>query len=100
MLFGSHLSTMSSSWSELLLQVCNLNLPFCLVFNHPLFQISNVVVYILFLGSNVYTVAGPGDVYYSGKETYITPAPWAFLIWYVIFSAAVSFILSHMPRGL
>jgi hypothetical protein len=57
---------MSSSWSELLL------------------QISNVVVYILFLGSNVYTVAGPGDVYYSGKETYITPAPWAFLIWSLI----------------
>lgn len=44
-------------------------------------QIINVIVYILFLGSNIYTVAGPTDIYYSGKETYITPAPWAFLIW-------------------
>lgn len=44
-------------------------------------QIANVLVYFLFLGSNVYTVAGPSDVYYTGKETYITPAPWAFLIW-------------------
>ena len=44
-------------------------------------QIVNVIVYFLFLGSNVYTVAGPTDIYYTGKETYVTPAPWAFLIW-------------------
>ncbi|EPT04974.1 hypothetical protein FOMPIDRAFT_1021710 [Fomitopsis schrenkii] len=47
-------------------------------------KIINVIVYILFLGSNIYTVAGPTDIYYSGKETYITPAPWAFLIWTLI----------------
>ncbi|KZT10982.1 uncharacterized protein LAESUDRAFT_672626 [Laetiporus sulphureus 93-53] len=47
-------------------------------------QITNVIVYILFLGSNIYTVAGPTDIYYSGKNTYITPAPWAFLIWSLI----------------
>ena len=41
----------------------------------------NVVTYLLFLGSNIYTVAGPHDIYINGKETYITPAPWAFLIW-------------------
>ncbi|OBZ66990.1 hypothetical protein A0H81_13030 [Grifola frondosa] len=34
--------------------------------------------------SNIYTIAGPADVYYNGKETYITPAPWAFLIWSLI----------------
>lgn len=44
-------------------------------------QIVNVLVYFLFLGSNIYTVAGPSDIYYTGKETYLTPAPWAFLIW-------------------
>jgi hypothetical protein len=49
-----------------------------------LLKIVNVVVYLLFLGSNIYTVAAPSDIYYTGKETYITPAPWAFLIWTVI----------------
>ncbi|TFK88999.1 hypothetical protein K466DRAFT_546066 [Polyporus arcularius HHB13444] len=49
-----------------------------------LLKIVNVLVYLLFLGSNVYTVAGPSDVYYTGKETYVTPAPWAFLIWSLI----------------
>jgi hypothetical protein len=45
-------------------------------------KITNVIVYFLFLGSNIYTVAGPSSIYYNAKETYITPAPWAFLIWY------------------
>lgn len=47
-------------------------------------KIVNVVVYILFLGSNIYTVASPSDIYYGGKETYMTPAPWAFFIWSII----------------
>lgn len=46
-------------------------------------QIINVIVYFLFLGSNIYTVAGPEGIYRSGKETYFTPAPWAFAIWCV-----------------
>ncbi|PSR73134.1 hypothetical protein PHLCEN_2v10990 [Hermanssonia centrifuga] len=49
-----------------------------------LLKIVNVLVYFLFLGSNIYAVAGPSDVFYTGKETYVTPAPWAFLIWTVI----------------
>jgi hypothetical protein len=49
-----------------------------------LLKIINVIVYFLFLGSNIYTVASPSDVYYSGKETYIHPAPWAFLMWSLI----------------
>jgi hypothetical protein len=48
-------------------------------------QIVNVIVYLLFLGSNVYSVAAPSGIYFSGKETYLTPAPWAFLIWLVFF---------------
>jgi hypothetical protein len=47
----------------------------------PLLQIVNVIAYFFFLGSNIYTVASPEGIYYTGKETYITPAPWAFLIW-------------------
>jgi hypothetical protein len=39
-------------------------------------------VYWLFLGSNIYTFASGST--YGGKETYITPAPWAFLIWSLI----------------
>jgi len=49
-----------------------------------LLKLINIVVYFAFLGSNIYTIAAPHDIYYSGKETYITPAPWAFLIWTLI----------------
>ncbi|KAG2115531.1 hypothetical protein DEU56DRAFT_896009 [Suillus clintonianus] len=49
-----------------------------------LLKIANIIVYFLFLGSNVYTVAAPHEIYFTGKETYITPAPWAFLIWSLI----------------
>ena len=47
-----------------------------------LLKLVNIIVYFLFLGSNIYTIASPSSIYYNGKETYITPAPWAFLIWY------------------
>ena len=46
-------------------------------------KVVNVLVYFALLGSNIYTVTGPSSVYYNAKETYISPAPWAFLIWYV-----------------
>ena len=46
-----------------------------------LLQIVNVLVYLLFLGSNISTIFVPTDIYWKGKETYITPSPWAFLIW-------------------
>lgn len=36
------------------------------------------------MGGNVYTVISPWDVYYSGKETYFTPAPWSFFVWPLI----------------
>ncbi|KZP12358.1 hypothetical protein FIBSPDRAFT_870261 [Athelia psychrophila] len=47
-------------------------------------KIVNILVYFFLLGSNIYTIAAPSDIYYTGKETYITPAPWAFLIWSLI----------------
>jgi hypothetical protein len=46
-------------------------------------QTLNVLVYLLFLGSNISTIFVPSDIYFKGKETYITPSPWAFLIWFV-----------------
>jgi len=47
-------------------------------------KIVNVIVFFVFLGSNAYSLAGGAGAYYHGKETYITPAPFAFLIWSVI----------------
>jgi hypothetical protein len=47
-------------------------------------KITNIIVYILFLGTNIYTLAAPGDIYHSVKETYLTPASWTFLIWTLI----------------
>lgn len=65
-----------------------------------LLKIVNVVVYILFLGSNIYAVAGPTDIYYGGKETYLTPAPWAFLIWTLIhFLLLGTVIYQFFPGG-
>ncbi|KAG6866644.1 hypothetical protein C0991_000754 [Blastosporella zonata] len=49
-----------------------------------LLKIVNLITYFLFLGSNIYTVASPAGIYFHGKETYLTPAPWAFLIWSLI----------------
>ncbi|KAH9055881.1 hypothetical protein EDB83DRAFT_2391693 [Lactarius deliciosus] len=47
-------------------------------------KVINVLVYLLFLGSNISTIFVPSDIYFKGKETYITPSPWAFLIWSLI----------------
>ncbi|KAG8949084.1 hypothetical protein FRC04_009030 [Tulasnella sp. 424] len=49
-----------------------------------LLKVVNVVVYLFFTGSNIYTVAGPAPVYGAGKETYFTPASWVFGLWSVI----------------
>ncbi len=41
----------------------------------------------------MYTVAGPGDVYRSSKETYITPAYWTFFIWSLIHLLLFGYII-------
>lgn len=56
-------------------------------------QIVNVIVYFTFLGSNVYAVAGPGDIYQHSRETYFTPASWTFLIWSLIHFLLLGYIL-------
>jgi len=63
-------------------------------------KIVNIVVYILFLGSNIYTVAGPESVYHSGKETYFTPASWAFGIWSLIHLLLLGYVVyQFFPAG-
>ncbi|KAF9453905.1 hypothetical protein P691DRAFT_718253 [Macrolepiota fuliginosa MF-IS2] len=65
-----------------------------------LLKIANVLVYLLFLGSNIYTVAAPQGIYYHGKETFITPAPWAFLIWSLIHVLLLGTIIyQFFPQG-
>jgi len=49
-----------------------------------LIKIVNVLVYLLFLGSNLYTVASPSGIYSNIKQTYLTPASWSFLLWSLI----------------
>jgi hypothetical protein len=65
-----------------------------------LLKIVNVIVYLLFLGSNIYTIAAPQGVYYHGKETYITPSAWAFLIWSLIHLLLLGTIIyQFFPQG-
>lgn len=65
-----------------------------------LLKIVNVVVYFLFLGSNIYILAAPSGIYYTGKETFITPAPWGFLIWSLIHLLLLGTIIyQFFPAG-
>lgn len=56
-------------------------------------KIVNILVYIFFLGSNIYTIAGPGDIYRTSKETYFTPAAWTFLIWSLIHFLLLGYLI-------
>lgn len=47
-------------------------------------KILNIVVFVLSLGSNVYSVAGPKGSYGAPHETYVTPSSYAFWIWTLI----------------
>ena len=49
-----------------------------------LLKIVNVLSYLFFLGSNIYTVSSPKIVYGNIKETYFAPANWAFFAWSII----------------
>jgi len=53
-------------------------------FTHLPLKIANVIGAIFVMGGNVYTVISPWDVYYTGRETYFTPAAWSFFIWPLI----------------
>ncbi|KAI5116407.1 hypothetical protein M0805_006225 [Coniferiporia weirii] len=65
-----------------------------------LLKVVNVVVYFLFLGSNIYSVAGPEGAYRHGKETYFTPAAYAFGIWSLIHLLLLGAIIyQFFPNG-
>lgn len=73
---------MADSWRDgILLKVILFHILLSPSHNLTLSQVLNVIVYILFLGLNISTI--PDGVYTLSKQTYITPAPWAFLIWSV-----------------
>ena len=83
----------SSSWKDgILLKVIYFHISVTVIpsHNHTSSQVLNVIVYILFIGLNISTIIQDG-VYTKGKQTYITPAPWAFLIW------SVKYVFVHPP---
>jgi hypothetical protein len=56
------------------------------------------------LGSNIYSVAGPEDIYRSGRETWVTPSYYANYVWSLVSRArfqiskldVISTILTHL----
>jgi len=60
----------------------------------------NILVYIAFLGSNIITVVDTNNIYTGVKQTYITPSPWAFLIWTLIHLLLLGTIIYQFtPEG-
>ncbi|KAH7101391.1 hypothetical protein BKA62DRAFT_770665 [Auriculariales sp. MPI-PUGE-AT-0066] len=57
-------------------------------------KIVNVIVYVVFLGFNVETLGGPhwGWHHYA-KDTYITPAYWAWYVWTAIHTLLLGYIV-------
>ena len=49
-----------------------------------LLKVVNVFVSFLFLGTNIYLAVPPQSTYGNIKQTYLTPASWAFFVWPVI----------------
>jgi hypothetical protein len=63
-------------------------------------KVVNILAYLFLAGSNIYTVAGPKYPYGTGKETYVTPAPYAFYIWTVIHLLLLGYIIyQFFPAG-
>jgi hypothetical protein len=58
-----------------------------------LLKFVNVVAYFFFLESNIYTIVSPQPIYGNIKQTYFTPALWAFLVWPVIHSLLLGTIV-------
>jgi hypothetical protein len=64
-------------------------------------KIANIVTYSLFLGSNIYTVIPPQSIYDNIKQTYFTPASWAFFVWPIILILLLGTVIYQFasPRG-
>jgi len=63
-------------------------------------KLLNINVYSLLLVSNLSTVVIPEDPYTHGKLTYITPSPWAFLVWsWIHFLLLGTLLYQFTPEG-
>lgn len=51
---------------------------------HLLLRLSNTLVFIFFLGGNIYTAFGPKSPAHTLHLSYLTPAPYTFLVWSLI----------------
>ncbi|KAF8129878.1 hypothetical protein EV363DRAFT_1219731 [Boletus edulis] len=51
---------------------------------HRLLQLINILCTLYVVGRHVYTMTFRWGVFYPSKQTYFTPAPWAFYMWPVI----------------
>ncbi|TPX63664.1 hypothetical protein SpCBS45565_g06441 [Spizellomyces sp. 'palustris'] len=62
---------------------------------HPLpLRSFNLLVYVFFVSSSLYNVIGPDPSYgYAKYPTYLTPAPWAYAIWAVIYLLFGGFVI-------
>jgi hypothetical protein len=58
-------------------------------------KIANLAVYFFLLSANVYSAYGPeeGSPYLDAIKTYITPAPFVFLVWGVIHLLLAGFVI-------
>ncbi|KZV84730.1 hypothetical protein EXIGLDRAFT_741864 [Exidia glandulosa HHB12029] len=64
-------------------------------------KIVNVIVYLVLLGSNIFTLAGPEWGYHHyARDTYFTPAWWSWYIWSAIHLLLFGFIIyQFFPEG-
>jgi len=64
--------------------------------HHNFLKACNVFVYLFFLSSNLYSLLGPeaGEPYYKHTRiTYLTPAPFTFAIWGLIYALLGGFVI-------
>jgi len=68
---------------------------------HLVLKISNVIVYLMFLSSTIFSVVGPDadDDTLSKHETYITPAYWANYVWSLIHILLGGFVITQWFEG-
>lgn len=62
-------------------------------------QVWNALGYSFFLYSTLSTIIGSGDIYHSRKETYLSPAPWAYLIWGPIVFSLTGYVFHQFTQN-
>ncbi|KAG6372444.1 hypothetical protein JVT61DRAFT_7541 [Boletus reticuloceps] len=70
---------------------------------YRLLQLINILCTLYMVGRHVYTITFRWGVFYPGKQTYFTPAPWAFYTWPVIHVLMLGnciYQFSHQERSI